>query len=76
MSRRLGLGHRRWYENQAMMEVIQAYGRAIRADDDKAGFYVVDGSFQKLVIDCWPYIPDWFKEALPASFQPPTHLNV
>jgi len=70
-SRRLGLGHRRWYENQAMMEVIQAYGRAIRADDDKAGFYVVDGSFQKLVRDCWPYIPDWFKEALPPTLQPP-----
>lgn len=71
MSRRLGLGHRRWYENQAMMEVIQAYGRAIRADDDKAGFYVVDGSFQKLVKDCWPYIPDWFKVALPPTLLPP-----
>ena len=73
MSRRLRLGHRRWYENQAMMEVIQAYGRAIRADDDKAGFYVVDGSFQRLVNDCWPYIPDWFKEALPPSFQTPNN---
>ena len=53
------------------MEVIQAYGRAIRADDDKAGFYVVDGSFQKLVRDCWPYIPYWFKEALPPTLKPP-----
>jgi ATP-dependent DNA helicase DinG len=69
MSRRLQMGHRGWYENQAMMEIIQAYGRAIRADDDKARFYVVDGSFQNLVRDCWPYIPDWFKEALPPSFQ-------
>ena len=72
MSRRLRLGHRRWYENQAMMEVIQAYGRAIRAEDDKAEFYVVDGSFQKLVRSCWPYIPDWFKEALPPTLQPPS----
>jgi hypothetical protein len=32
---------------------------------------VVDGSFQKLVRDCWPYIPDWFKEALPPTLQPP-----
>jgi Rad3-related DNA helicase len=55
-----------------MMEVIQAYGRAIRAEDDKAEFYVVDGSFQKLVRNCWPYIPDWFKEALPPTLQPPT----
>jgi len=70
MSRRLELGYQRWYENQAMMEVIQAYGRAIRADDDKASFYVVDGNFQRLITDCWPYIPDWFKEALPPTFQP------
>ena len=69
MSRRLSLGHRKWYENQAMMEVIQAYGRAIRAEDDKARFYVIDGSFQRLVRSCWPYIPDWFKEALPTTFQ-------
>jgi Rad3-related DNA helicase len=69
MSRRLGMGHRKWYEIQAMTEIIQAYGRAIRAEDDKARFYVVDGSFQNLVRDCWPYIPEWFKEALPPSFQ-------
>lgn len=69
MRRRLELGHQRWYENQAMTEIIQAYGRAIRADDDKARFYVVDGNIQKLVRNCWPYIPDWFKEALPDSFQ-------
>jgi ATP-dependent DNA helicase DinG len=69
MRRRLELGHQRWYENQAMTEIIQAYGRAIRADDDKARFYVVDGNIRKLVKDCWPHIPNWFKEALPESFQ-------
>ena len=49
--------------------VIQAYGRAVRAEDDQARFYVVDGDFKKLVKDCWPFIPEWFKEALPKSLE-------
>ena len=54
-----------------MLEVIQAYGRAVRAEDDTARFYVVDGSFKELVANTWAFIPDWFKEALPTSFTPP-----
>jgi len=68
VKRRLEMGHREWYQNQALLEVIQAYGRAIRAEDDKARFYIVDGSFTRLARDCWEVIPDWFKEALPSSF--------
>lgn len=67
VKRRLDLGYRKWYDNQATLEVIQAYGRAIRAEDDKARFYIVDGSFQRLVRNCRPYIPEWFREALPSS---------
>jgi Rad3-related DNA helicase len=52
-----------------MLEVIQAYGRAIRAEDDTARFYVVDGSFVSLVKDTWPFIPEWFKAALPSTFK-------
>jgi Rad3-related DNA helicase len=70
VKRRLDMGHQQWYNNQAMLEVIQAYGRAVRAEDDKARFYIVDGSFQRLVGKCWKFVPDWFKEALPASFVP------
>jgi Rad3-related DNA helicase len=70
VKRRLELGHRRWYLNQAMLEVIQAYGRAVRAEDDAARFYVVDGSFAELLRNTWDYIPDWFKDALPPTFKP------
>jgi Rad3-related DNA helicase len=70
VKKRIELGHRQWYQNQAMLEVIQAYGRAIRAEDDTARFYVVDGSFISLVRSTWQFIPDWFKEALPASLTP------
>ena len=67
VKRRLDMGRQQWYNNQAMLEVIQAYGRAVRAEDDKARFYIVDGSFQRLVSNCWQFIPEWFKEVLPAS---------
>lgn len=70
VKRRLDMGYRPWYDNQAMLDVIQAYGRAIRAEDDKARFYIVDGSFTRLIHNCWGVVPDWFKEALPPSFGP------
>jgi ATP-dependent DNA helicase DinG len=69
VKRRLEIGLRGWYEKQAMLEVIQAYGRAMRAEDDKARFYVVDGSFNRLLHNCSSVIPDWFKDALPSSPQ-------
>lgn len=72
--RRLELGYQQWYDNQAMLEVIQAYGRAVRAENDKARFYVVDGSFPRLVGKCWSFIPDWFKEALPTSLVNSSHI--
>ena len=70
VKRRLELGYRQWYDNQAMLAVIQAYGRAIRAEDDKAKLYIIDGSFNRLVRNCWSFIPLWFKEALPESLLP------
>jgi Rad3-related DNA helicase len=73
--RRLELGYDQWYRNYAMSEVIQAYGRAIRAEDDKARFYIVDGSFLKLINDCWYFMPEWFKEVLPDSFFQRMGLN-
>jgi hypothetical protein len=70
VKRRLELGYRKWYQNQAMLEVIQAYGRAVRAEDDAARFYVVDGSFLELLRNTWDCVPDWFKDALPPTFKP------
>ncbi|HXZ90812.1 MAG TPA: ATP-dependent DNA helicase [Candidatus Dormibacteraeota bacterium] len=72
VKRRLELGYRQWYQNQAMLEIIQAYGRAVRAEDDAARFYVVDGSCTDLIKNSWRFIPDWFKDALPSTFKPAT----
>jgi Rad3-related DNA helicase len=69
VKRRLELGHRQWYLNQAMLEIIQAYGRAVRAEDDAARFYVVDGSFTELLKNTWQFVPEWFKAALPPNLQ-------
>ena len=69
VKKRLELGKRGWYDNRAMLEVIQAYGRAIRAEDDTARFYIVDGSFTRLIHNSWNTTPNWFKEALPASLR-------
>jgi Rad3-related DNA helicase len=65
--RRLDLGNRQWYENQTLTDVMQAYGRAIRAEDDHARFYIIDGSFNPLVKKWWNQLPDWFREVLPQS---------
>jgi Rad3-related DNA helicase len=71
VKKRLELGKRGWYDNRAMLEVIQAYGRAIRAEDDTARFYIVDGSFTRLIHNSWNTTPNWFKEALPTTLRPP-----
>ena len=70
VKRRLELGHRQWYQNQAMLEIIQAYGRAVRAEDDAARFYVIDESCKNLIKNSWSFIPGWFKDALPPTMKP------
>jgi Rad3-related DNA helicase len=70
IKRRLELGYRRWYQNQALLEMVQAYGRAVRAEDDAARFYIVDGSCIELLRNTWPFVPDWFKDALPPTLKP------
>lgn len=76
VKKRLALGNRRWYDNRAMLEVIQAYGRAIRAEDDTARFYIIDGSFTNLIRNSWNTTPNWFKEALPTTLHPLTHKEI
>jgi len=34
-----------WYNDQAILTICQAYGRAVRSKDDYAVFYVLDSSF-------------------------------
>jgi len=53
-----------WYMNETAKTVIQMYGRAVRSDIDHATFYIVDGSFNKLLNNKTVKFPKWFLEAL------------
>lgn len=51
-----------WYNETAMMDVMQSVGRAVRGPDDYASYYVLDQAFEKLMakVDT----PDWFDSAV------------
>lgn len=51
-----------WYNNEAALKIIQAYGRAVRHPKDHADFYIIDGSFSRLFQKV--EFPEWFTEAI------------
>jgi len=51
-----------WYNNETMMKIAQAYGRAVRSKEDHAKFYIIDGDF--LPFYSRVIFPNWFKEAI------------
>ena len=50
------------YFEQALIRVVQSYGRGIRSKDDYCNYYVLDKDFNKLMKKRTP--PKWFKEAI------------
>ena len=51
-----------WYYTTTGLEVIQSIGRAVRAKDDEANYYVLDESFKDIISKTNP--PKWVVEAL------------
>jgi Rad3-related DNA helicase len=51
-----------WFDNETMKKVIQSYGRAVRTEQDRANFYIIDFSFFNLIGKC-KNIPAFFIEA-------------
>lgn len=51
-----------WYFETTGLQVFQSYGRAVRAPDDEAKFYVLDKSFMDIIERTQP--PKWVVEAL------------
>jgi len=37
-----------WYNDMAILNICQAYGRAVRSKDDFADFWILDESFETL----------------------------
>lgn len=55
----------RWYSLIALREIIQSYGRGMRAADDRCDTYVLDAGFRGLVNGVVKRsVPDWFREAV------------
>ena len=68
VARRLELKQWNWYFDITLKETIQAYGRAVRSETDKARFYVIDSSFWGLLKRCKRHLPKWFSDALPIDW--------
>jgi len=51
-----------WYYQETGLKVWQSIGRAMRAEDDRADYYVLDGSFRDVMESTQP--PIWVIEAL------------
>lgn len=60
----------RWLMWTALVKCLQAYGRAIRAEDDYMEFYVLDEEFWELLKRNWSNIPHWFREVVPKNRWP------
>jgi Rad3-related DNA helicase len=58
------LGDWDWYNNKAVIQLEQAYGRAVRSKDDEAAFYILDESAIGLIKRNKELFHDWFLEAL------------
>lgn len=53
-----------WYNNNAVIQIEQAYGRAVRSKEDYADFYILDQSAVGLIKRNRDLFHDWFLEAL------------
>jgi len=53
-----------WYNGKAVNQVEQAYGRAVRSEDDEAVFYILDESAIGLLDRSPELHHDWFKAAV------------
>jgi Rad3-related DNA helicase len=58
------LGDWDWYNNEAIIALEQAYGRAVRAKDDEAVMYILDKSVEKMIRINAELCHEWFLEAI------------
>ena len=69
VARRLEKKEWKWYRLEALKQVIQSYGRAVRSGTDVARYYVIDESLIDLLKRTRRNIPSWFAEALPDEWR-------
>jgi Rad3-related DNA helicase len=62
---------------QIMQTIVQAYGRAVRFEDDAAEFFIIDNYAEKFLRDNARYAPEYFNDAVEftrAVPRPPARL--
>jgi len=55
---------RKWYISQAIMRLVQASGRIVRADDDWGITYIIDECFADVVNKNRYMFPEWYLDAI------------
>lgn len=55
---------KKWYLSQAVMRLVQASGRIVRADDDWGITYVIDECFADIVKKNRYMFPEWYLDAI------------
>lgn len=53
-----------WYDSETATNLVQAYGRAVRSEQDRAVFYILDGTFNMVISKSGYLLSPYFKEAV------------
>ncbi len=64
--RLIELKHNKWYGIQTLKTIVQAYGRAVRSETDKAAFYIIDSNINRECKRWRSQLPQFFREAFDA----------
>ena len=64
-----------WYYYQAVMAIMQAYGRGIRDKEDYCDLYIIDSDFKKLFNYNRSFFNEYFTEALKKQKYHPNQLR-
>ena len=55
---------RDWYDWRTTLSVVQAYGRSVRSEEDRAVTYLLDADFPSFLRRQYRRLPPWFVEAV------------
>jgi len=56
--------NKNWYSFKTVVDIIQAYGRAVRSNKDYADFYILDSNFSDVLKYTSHYIPKYMQNAI------------
>ena len=56
--------NKEWYNWKTVVDLIQAYGRSIRSEEDYAETYILDESLSNIMKFNFKYLPSYFTDAI------------